>query len=146
MLQLIDRYQTENISSFVPKPEAVADFMTHCATFMKKTVWSEHCRSSFKNNSVSDRTASMWPGSPLHYREAMAQLRADDWDVRYRGNRFDWLGNGFSQTEWDPTSDLAYYICDGDESGFASRGRRREVLSKSGSQQERVLHTIQYNR
>lgn len=88
----------------------------------------------------------MWPGSPLHYREAMAHVRGDDWDVNYSGNRFAWLGNGFSQTEFDPTSDLAYYLRDEDDSPYASRGKRREVATRSGTQAKRVLHTIQYNR
>ena len=26
----------------------------------------------------------------------------DDWEVKYNGNRFAWLGNGYSQTELDP--------------------------------------------
>lgn len=146
MLQLVDRYQTENILSFVPKACAVDDFMAHTTTFMERTVWSEHCRSSFKNNSARDRIPSMWPGSPLHYREAMAEVRGDDWEVRYSGSRFAWLGNGFSQTEFDPTSDLAYYIRDEDDSPYTSRGKRRDMANGSGSQPERVLHTIQYNR
>jgi hypothetical protein len=59
----------------------------------------------------------------------MKETRYDDWDVSrtlilvypnvqlltspqitYRGNRFAWLGNGYSQTELDPTCDLGYYI------------------------------------
>lgn len=76
----------------------------------------------------------------------MKELRADDWDIQYAGNRFAWLGNGFSQTEFDPTSDLACYIRDADDSPFASRGKRREVFSKSGSQAPRQVNTIQYNR
>ena len=145
MLQLLDRYQTENISSFAPKAEAVQDFMAHARAFMRHTVWAEDCRSGYKSHSY-DRTPSMWPGSTLHYVEALRELRADDWDIRYRGNRFAWLGNGFSQTEFDPTSDLAWYICDRDEAPFGSRGKRREVLTKSGSQEPRVLHTVQYSR
>ena len=40
MLQLVDRYQTENIASFAPKPEAVDDFMAHTRAFMPRTVVS----------------------------------------------------------------------------------------------------------
>ena len=145
MLQLLDRYQTENIKSFAPKSEAIKDFMSHTKSFMQRTVWAEGCRSSYKNNSIDDRTPHMWPGSTLHYQEALMELRADDWDIRYAGNRFEWLGNGFSQTEFDPTRDLAYYIRDSDDSPFASRGKRREIFGKSGSQKPREVNAIQYN-
>ena len=67
-------------------------------------------------------------------------MRADDWDIVYKGNRFAWLGNRISQVEFDPTSDLRYCISDTDGSAFASRGRSREVVSRSGTQPVRELH------
>ncbi len=107
---------------------------------MQKSVWSEECRSGYKNHSISGRIPTLWPGSTLHCLEALRELRADDWDIRYNGNRFAWLGNGISQTEFDATSDLAYYIRDHDDSPLASRGRRREIFSRSGTQPARELH------
>ena len=92
----------------------------------------------------SKKRILLWPGSTLHYLETLRELRADDWDIRYKGNRFAWLGNGFSQTEMDPVSDLAYYIRDSDDSLFASRSKRRKVLTKSGSVPPRTLHTIPF--
>ncbi|CAD6587284.1 MAG: hypothetical protein ASARMPRED_003053 [Alectoria sarmentosa] len=131
---------TENIDSFCPKTVAVDDFADHVQSFMQHTVWTEGCRSGFKNNTVSDRIPTLWPGSTLHCLEALRELRADDWDIRYHGNRFAWLGNGISQTEFDPTSDLGYSIRDHDDSPFSSRGLRREILSRSGTQPARELH------
>ncbi len=143
ILLLIDRYQTENIRSFSPKQSAVDDFAEHVHDFMQKTVWSEPCGSRFKSNAADGKRApTLWPGSTLHYIEALREVRADDWDIRYDGNRFAWLGNGISQTEFDPTSDLAYYIRDHDNSPFASRSRRREIFSRSGSQPARILHRV----
>jgi hypothetical protein len=60
-------------------------------------------------------------------------LRMEDWDVSYAGNRFSWLGNGFSQTELDSTADWAYYIRDNDDDGPLSTAGRRKVISKSGT-------------
>ena len=137
---LVDRYQTENIRSFCPKVTAVEDFSEHVANFMRGSVWTEACRSGHKNHTISGRVPTLWPGSTLHYLEALRELRADDWDICYDGNRFAWLGNGFSQTEFDATSDLGYYIKNCDDSQFASRRRRRELVSKSGSQPARLLH------
>jgi hypothetical protein len=50
---------------------------------------------------------ALWPGSTLHYVEALIEIRWEDWDVEYSGNRFEWLGNGFSRTEGDGTADWA---------------------------------------
>lgn len=139
MLQLIDRYQTEKVHSFVPSSAAVEDFIAHTDKMMESTVWTDACNSTFKHNGY---VTALWPGSTLHYLEAMRELRADDWDIRYTGNRFAFLGNGFSQTEFDPTSDLAYYIRNEDDGPFTSRGKRREVLSRSGTMPERKLHSL----
>jgi hypothetical protein len=64
----------------------------------------------------------------------MSCLRPEDFDVEYKGNRFDFLGNGFSQTELDNTCDWAYYIRNGDDSPFLSKAKRRKVLTRSGTQ------------
>ena len=62
--------------------------------------------------------------------------RWEDWEWKYRsesGNRFAWLGNGYSQTELDETADWGYYIRDRDDDPPASRAGKRKVLSKSGT-------------
>jgi hypothetical protein len=140
ILSFIDRYQTEPIHSLAPKASAVADFKEYVATCMRHTVWTDACRSSHNNHTINGRTPTTWPGSTLHYLEAMREPRADDWDIVYTGNRFSWLGNGISQTEWDPTSDLGYYIRDIDDGSWASRWRKTEEMSRSGTQPERELH------
>ena len=43
------------------------------------------------------------------------------------------MGNGYSQTELDPTCDLGYYIKFEDDSPYASRHMRRKVLTRSGT-------------
>jgi len=135
-LKLIDRFQTHNISEFSPKPEAVADFIAHKDNFMQKTVWQDPCRSWYKGRPDGPVTA-LWPGSTLHYIEALMELRLDDWDIKYNGNRFAWLGNGYSQTELDPTADWAFYIREKDDDEPISRGRKLQLINKSGT----VQHT-----
>lgn len=147
MLKLIDRYQTENIRSFVPKAEAVADFMSHAVKILARTVWAEDCRSWYqrvqkpRGSSNEEKMPSLsaaesltiWPGSGLHYIEAMAEVRADDWDITYRGNRFEWLGNGFSRTETDGESDLAWYVRERDDGPYMSREKRRRLQTRRSS-------------
>jgi len=132
MLQLIDRYQTRNIRTFAPTHEAISDFIAHKDNFMTKSVWADPCRSWYKNRPDGPITA-LWPGSTLHYIEALLELRIEDWDVKYSGNRFAWLGNGYSQTELDPTADWGYYIRDKDDDGPATTGGKRRLMSKSGT-------------
>lgn len=134
MLQCIDRYQTSNIQSFAPKMEAVDDFLQHKDEFMKGTVWGDPCRSWYKANQADAPVTALWPGSTLHYIEALSEgVRWDDFNVKYNGNRWAWLGNGYSQTELDDTADWAYYIREEDDGPFMSRGKRRQILTKSGT-------------
>lgn len=100
---------------------------------MQRTVWIDPCRSWYKAGSVEGRVTALWPGSTLHYIEALSELRMEDWEVKYSGNRFAWLGNGYSQTELDPTADWAYYIRNEDDDEPLSRGKRRKLLTKSGT-------------
>ncbi|RDL40439.1 Monooxygenase [Venustampulla echinocandica] len=141
ILKLLDRYQTEPIHRLSPQPAAEADFSSHVATFMTKAVYSEGCRSGHKNHTINGRVPTLWPGSTLHYLQTMQDVRADDWDIRYSGNRFSFLGNGISQAECDPTSDLGYYLRDHDDSAPMTRRKRMDIIIRSGSQPARVLHT-----
>ena len=133
MLKMIDRWQTENIHSFSPKIEAVEDFIAHKDQFMKGAIWVQECRSWYKNGSSSGKVTALWPGSTMHYTHAIAEPRYEDWNFTYTGNRFAFLGNGFSQTEYDKAADLAYYLRNHDDSPFISRGKRRKVATFSGT-------------
>ncbi|CAK4031912.1 FAD NAD(P)-binding domain-containing [Lecanosticta acicola] len=133
MCTLIDHYQTHNIKTFSPKAEAVDDFIKHKDEFMKRTVWADPCRSWYKSGLVDGPITALWPGSTLHYIEALQNVRFEDFEVEYHGNRFAWLGNGFSQTELDETADWAYYIREEDDGEWLSRRKRRQVLTKSGT-------------
>jgi hypothetical protein len=131
MLKWCDRWQTENIRSFTPKQVAIDDFVAQSNHMIKRTVWTEACSSWYKVNSMADRVSALWPGSTLHYLEALSQPRADDWDVTYSGNRFGWMGNGYSQIEMDPTSDWAFYIREVDDSPFLGKSKQRKVITQS---------------
>lgn len=129
----MDRWQTENIRSFDPKAEAVEDFCAFKDNFMKNTVWQQECRSWYKAHSVTGKVTALWPGSTVHYLEAIAEPRYEDWEIKYSGNRFNFLGNGFSRAEVDQTADWAYYLRNEDDGPYLSRGKRRKILSKSGT-------------
>ncbi|CAK7224672.1 hypothetical protein SCUCBS95973_005597 [Sporothrix curviconia] len=136
MCQLIDRYQTTNIATFAPSEQAVRDFVEFKEYYMNRTVWSDPCRSWYKQRPDGPITA-LWPGSTLHYIEAVKELRFDDFDITYAGNRFAWLGNGYSQTELDDTADWAYYIRETDDGTPLSTAGKRKLLTKSGTVHDR---------
>ncbi|KAF8645072.1 hypothetical protein AX16_008130 [Volvariella volvacea WC 439] len=133
VLKFVNRLQTENIHSFAPKAEAVEDFVEYKDRFMAKTVWADSCRSWYKGNTVDGKVIAVWPGSSLHYIEALSDVRYDHWDIRYTGNRFAFMGNGFSQTETDPTADTAFYVRTVDDSPYISTRKARQVMNKSGT-------------
>ena len=118
------------MASFHPKAEAVEDFCAHTDQFMKRTVWNQDSQSWFRKGSVSGRNSALWPGSTLHFLEAMSDIRADDWNIRYHGNRFAWLGDGFSQTEVLPGGDLSYYLRNDDDSPLLSNAKRVKVMNR----------------
>jgi hypothetical protein len=137
----IDRFQTEpTIRSMSVKRDACDEFIRHVTSMMKSLVWTDDCRSS--NNKYHKRVPTTWPGSTLHYLEAIREPRFEDWEFEYAGNRFAWLGTGLSQVEWDATADLGYYIRDADDSAPASRRARNLAIGKSGSLPPRVLHSL----
>lgn len=136
----VDRFQTEPIHSMAPKKRAGEDFKAHVASFMEKAVWTDRCRNSHNGHKIGGRVPTTWPGSTLHYLEALREPRADDWDIQYSGNRFSWLGIGVSQTEWDPTADLGYYIREKDDGAWGSRRKRTLQMAKTGSLPPRQLH------
>lgn len=143
MMKLINRFQTETISSFTPNTTAVSEFLDHKESIMKHMVWTSDCRSWYKNQNGTGKVIAIWPGSILHYREALEEPRYEDWDFRCdvnqsqgeakKPNRYAYLGMGYSRTEMDPTSDWTYYITNEDESPHLSREARRRVIAKAGS-------------
>ncbi|KAF4987751.1 hypothetical protein FGRMN_10175 [Fusarium graminum] len=125
---------------WTPISNACAEFKKYIAEVTNKMVWSDNCRHSHNIKPNWGQPSITWPGSTLHYLEAIREPRFEDYDFGYSGNKFSWLGNGLSQTEWDPTADLAYYIRTEDDGRHLSRGARTKVISKSGSQPIRQLH------
>ncbi|KAF9448221.1 FAD/NAD(P)-binding domain-containing protein [Macrolepiota fuliginosa MF-IS2] len=132
-LKFINRYQTENIHSISPKLEAAQELMQYKDTQMKRMVWDLECPSWYKKGSSSGKITALWGGSSLHYLETISEPRYEDFNFSYNGNRFAYLGNGFSQTEKDMTADWSYYLRDVDDGPLLGRAKHRRVVTKSGT-------------
>lgn len=111
VLRVIEKLQADNIRSFTPKRDVARAFMQHCEKYHEATVFSDECRSWYKNNATG-RVTAVWPGSALHYAEALRTPRWEHYDLDYRNptNMFAWLGNGFVKELTDPALDPAYYV------------------------------------
>jgi hypothetical protein len=140
--KMINRFQTEPIHSFQPTASAQSDFVAHVGQYMDKTVLMDKCRSGHKNHTTAGRIPTLWPGSTLHYLQALQEVRGEDWDIRYKGNRFSFLGNGISHAEFDPSCDLAYYIREEDNGAPLTRRGLMKLQTRSGSQPHRELHRV----
>ena len=108
-MQMLAKMSEEEISSFAPKEQAVADFAEHRRKFLPRTAWTSPCRSWFKQGTV-DGEPMMWPGSRIQFFETVKSPRWEDYDLRYTtSNRFAYFGNGFAAREADG-SDLTWYL------------------------------------
>jgi Predicted flavoprotein involved in K+ transport len=129
MARFMNRWQKEGIRCFDPKVAAVDDFMEQKDLFMDTTVWrsgsgsdsdgngkgSGSCRSWWRNYRTGKVTA-LWPGSTVHYLEALATPRYEDFEVEYTSsNRFAYLGNGFAQRQLAASADPTWYLRTTDE-------------------------------
>ncbi|KAK2807578.1 hypothetical protein FQN51_000011 [Onygenales sp. PD_10] len=100
----------EDIKSFDVKQEVQDDWNVWGDEFLKRTVWASGCRSWYKNGRVDGRITALYPGSILHYKDMIQDIRGEDFNITYRSkNRWKFLGNGFTQLEVDK-GDLGYYI------------------------------------
>ncbi|KAH0365395.1 flavin-binding monooxygenase, partial [Aureobasidium melanogenum] len=117
IVKFLSKFQKENIKSFDVRQEPVDDFNDYKDAYMEGTIWSEECKSWYKNGNAKGKIAALWPGSTLHYLETLAEPRYEDWKFTYDRaiKRFTYLGNGFSTSE-KRTGDLSYYIRNKDDS------------------------------
>ncbi|RSL45330.1 hypothetical protein CEP54_014312 [Fusarium duplospermum] len=117
IMQMLHNCQTESVKSVVAKGAAVEDFTRHIDEFMKRTAWSSHCRSWFKNGTIDSPIVAVHPGSRIHWFHMLENPRYEDFEWESLSpNRFAYLGNGFSMKE-EEGLDTAFYF-DGPESGF----------------------------
>lgn len=113
MFQMTNKLQTENIKAYEPKPECVKQLYNHTHELMKRLVWSASCRSWFKMDKKHGPVTAIYPGSRLHYFELMKNVRYEDYDITYRTeNRYQFMGNGYTETELDPNGDPVWYFDD----------------------------------
>lgn len=112
IVDCIHKMQRENIKSLTPRADATAQFNIHVQEWMKRTVWTDDCRSWFKNKNTG-RVNAIWPGSGLHYTEAISKPRFEDYHIEYRyENPFSYLGSGFTVAEKSESMDQTPFLAE----------------------------------
>lgn len=116
---VIKKCQAESIKAAAPSRAAVVDYAEHVAAFMPRTAWAAPGgRSWFKDGGRADgAVTALHPGSRIHFFHMLERFRGEDWEYAHLegagGNRFAYLGNGFSTRELDPEGDSTWYLDEG---------------------------------
>ncbi|KAJ4312206.1 hypothetical protein N0V84_010047 [Fusarium piperis] len=111
-LKVIRKMQRDNIRYFVPRQDATDEFNEHNQTWFKGTVWEEECNAWYKNRKTG-RVDAIWPGSALHFRDAIEDPRWEDMEIKYHSrNRFRYLGYGYAPVDLStaPDADRTPYV------------------------------------
>lgn len=98
VIAALQKIQRDCITCLSPKASSTRAFNEHVQKFAERTVWVESCRSWFKNS--EGRVTALWPGTGLHFVEALRWPRWEDYEIR-REHDNEWavLGNGFCWSE-----------------------------------------------
>ncbi|KAE8329710.1 hypothetical protein BDV39DRAFT_202656 [Aspergillus sergii] len=97
----LDKLQTEDIRSFEVRHDANDEYNEHIQTYLKRTVWTEGCRSWYKRGTIDGPVVAVYGGTTFHFMEAIKNPRWEDFYIERisKTNRFSYLGNGFTKRE-----------------------------------------------
>ncbi|KAH6664823.1 cyclohexanone monooxygenase [Halenospora varia] len=113
LFQMVHKLQRENIKAYSPKLSATNELFNHTHELMKRLVWSSACSSWFKQGKKHGPVTAIYPGSRLHYFEMLKDVRYEDYDITYwTNNRFQFMGNGYTETEISVDGDPVWYFDD----------------------------------
>ncbi|KAJ7184364.1 FAD/NAD-P-binding domain-containing protein [Mycena filopes] len=110
-MKIIKKMQTENIQSIQIKAKAAQDYNEHKELYVQRTAWVGNCSSWFKPRDGPNVSPMLFPGNRVLFMELLTNLRWEDWDYEYgyAGNRFGYLGTGFTRRETDGRDTTFYY-------------------------------------
>ncbi|KIW95808.1 uncharacterized protein Z519_02872 [Cladophialophora bantiana CBS 173.52] len=105
MMKTLQKMQRENIKALEPTAAASRDYYNWCHTMFKRLVYSQPCASWYKNGNHNGPVTAQYPGSRLHWYELLREPRYEDFRITYiTNNKFQFLGNGFTQNDVDQTN------------------------------------------
>ncbi|ANB14279.1 hypothetical protein AWJ20_5244 [Sugiyamaella lignohabitans] len=111
--QFIRKVSQQGIKSIVPSQEATDDFREYSDAFFKQTVLLDGCSSWYNGGIPGGRIHGLWPGSNSQSAYLRLNPRWEDFEYKYHnqsGNRFGFLGNGWTTLDKGDESDLTPYL------------------------------------
>ncbi|KAK6836029.1 hypothetical protein PG987_006524 [Apiospora arundinis] len=74
LLRWVTRMSRHDMRTLCVKREAVDDYNEYAQEFLKRTVWSKECRALYKNGRKLGRVTGVYPGSMMHFKNALEQV------------------------------------------------------------------------
>jgi hypothetical protein len=108
--------QEDRIKQLEPKESVTTQLNEYMDQWHKQfSVWSEPCRSWYKDNLVDGRVY-IWSGSLLHFLKTIKKPRFEHYEIEYKDdNAWAFLGRGLTKTELEKKGvELAPHIRDED--------------------------------
>lgn len=111
IMRTVEKIATEDIKSIVVRKDSISDYNVYAQEFLKRTVWSDHCRAWYKSGKEEGNVTGVYAGSTLHFKDLLEKVGYEHFDYTYNSsNRFRFLGNGTSKKDEGGMGDLAYYM------------------------------------
>ncbi|RAH69419.1 flavin-containing monooxygenase [Aspergillus aculeatinus CBS 121060] len=120
--KMIRKVRSQGVRTFVPAKAAADDFLEYCHAFFPRTVWTgnddstpgkANCRSWMNGGRPNGFVHGLFPGSASLANFVRRDPRWEDWEYTYTnpsGNRFAYLGNGWTAREMQPDADLTPHL------------------------------------
>ncbi|KAK4864375.1 hypothetical protein LT330_009902 [Penicillium expansum] len=81
ILRWAKKISAEDIKSIDVKKEAMEDYNVYCQEFLKRMVWSDECRSWYKNGKSKGHVTGVYPGSVLHYKDCLENIGGEHFNI-----------------------------------------------------------------
>ena len=120
--KVLRKVRGQGIQTIIPSFRATEDFIEYCDRFYSRTVWTgndddsrerENCRSWYTGGVPGGRVHAIFPGSSAHANYVRRDPRWEDYEYTYvnrSGNRFAYLGNGWTSREMHGNADLTPHL------------------------------------
>ncbi|PWY77689.1 flavin-binding monooxygenase [Aspergillus eucalypticola CBS 122712] len=120
--KLLRKIRSQGIKAMEPSKQATDDFVEYCDKFYPRTVWTanddstpgqKNCSSWYNGGRPGGKVHGQFPGSAAALNYLRRDPRWEDWDYSYTnpsGNRFAFLGNGWTTRETLPDADLTPHL------------------------------------
>ncbi|KAL4733923.1 hypothetical protein BDV11DRAFT_213295 [Aspergillus similis] len=111
--KIIRKFRSQGIKSFAPSKAATDDFIEYSDNFFPRTVWTENCSSWYNGGRPGARIHGLFPASAASLNYIRRDPRWEDFEYEYTnpsGNRFAWIGNGWTSREMAEADDLTPHL------------------------------------